>query len=144
MQPRLTALYGDADKSYGYSGIVMQPNVWTRELKEIKLAVEKKSGHTFSVALLNLYRDGNDSMGWHRDNEKELGKDPVIASVNFGAKRRFQLREYITKSNLRNLDLTQGSLLVMQGESQHHWEHRVPKTSRFTEPRINITFRLLK
>ncbi len=139
MQPRLTAWYGD--RSYAYSGLKLDPLPWTVSLLEVKQKVEQISKCTFNSALLNLYRDGKDSMGWHRDNEKNLGKDPVIASVSFGATRKFQLRDYATKSDLITLQLSNGSLLIMSGETQQYWEHAVPKTSVQLPPRINITFR---
>jgi alkylated DNA repair dioxygenase AlkB len=144
MQPRLTAWYADSGKSYSYSGISMQGNEWTNTLLQIKKSIEELSQVTFNSALLNLYRDGQDSMGWHRDNEKELGLHPTIGSVSFGASRKFQLREYHTKDNLRTIDLDHGSFLFMCGETQPNWEHRVPKTTKVNSPRINITFRVLK
>ena len=143
MQPRLTALYGDPDRPYGYSGIQMQPVAWTEELLEIKDSIEKFSGEDFTHVLCNYYRDGQDSMGWHRDNEAVLGKNPSIASVTFGATRSFQIRNYQSKSHKIDIPLTHGSLLMMTGESQHHWEHQVPKTKKALGPRINLTFRKL-
>jgi alkylated DNA repair dioxygenase AlkB len=144
MQPRLTALYGDADKSYRYSGFTMKPHAWTNTLLIIKKKIEKIADVNFTTALLNLYRDGKDSMGWHRDNEKELGINPVIGSVNFGATRLFQMRNYNNKKMIEKIDLTNGSFLLMRGETQHHWEHQVAKTKLKTEIRINITFRVIK
>ena len=144
MQPRLTAWYGDVDKSYTYSGITMQPIAWTASLKEIKEKIERIAGLQFTSALLNLYRTGNDSMGWHRDNEKELGINPIIGSVSFGATRNFQFRKYSDKSNKINLELSHGSFLLMRGSTNHHWEHRVPKISEPVNERINITFRIIK
>jgi len=141
MQPRLTAWYGDAGKAYRYSGILMTPLPWTSSLLEIKAKVEELTGEKFNSALLNLYRNGADSMGWHRDNEPELGVNPVIASVSLGAARRFLLREYQDKKNKMEILLEDGSLLIMKGESQTHWEHSIPKTTKCMEPRINITFR---
>jgi alkylated DNA repair dioxygenase AlkB len=143
MQPRLTAWYGDPGISYSYSGITLQPRPWTDTLRMIKQEVEAIAGVVFTGALLNLYRDGKDSMGWHRDNEKELGINPVIGSVSFGATRRFQLRKYEDKSGLLSLDLDHGSYLLMKGETQHYWEHRVAKTASPTGSRINITFRVI-
>lgn len=143
MQPRLTAWYADAGKTYSYSGITMPGNKWTEPLLKIKSAVEKVSQVTFNSALLNLYRNGQDSMGWHRDNERELGHNPTIASVSFGADRLFQLREYASKSGLKSLLLSHGSVLLMRGETQPHWEHRVPKTNKVNVARINITFRIV-
>jgi alkylated DNA repair dioxygenase AlkB len=144
MQPRLTAWYGDADKSYTYSGITMKPNNWTKELLEIKTRIEPISNVQFTSALLNLYRDGQDSMGWHRDNEKELGDNPTIGSVSFGESRIFKLREYATKELVKNIELLHGSYLLMQGETQHFWEHQIPKTTKTLTERINITFRKLQ
>ncbi|UYQ93397.1 alpha-ketoglutarate-dependent dioxygenase AlkB [Chitinophaga horti] len=141
MQPRLTAWYGDADKSYTYSGITMQPRAWNEVLTTIKTKVESAAQQVFSSALLNYYRNGQDSMGWHRDNEKQLGINPVIASVSFGAARTFKLRHYEKKAPVVSLELTHGSLLLMAGTTQHHWEHALPKTTKVQEGRINITFR---
>lgn len=141
MQPRLTAWYSDAGISYSYSGITMQGLAWNNYLKIIKERVEHFFKLSCNSALLNLYRQGEDSMGWHRDNEKELGRHPTIISVSFGATRKFQLREYRSKNNLISLELHHGSVLIMKGESQPHWEHRVPKQGKITEPRLNITFR---
>ncbi|HLK28704.1 MAG TPA: alpha-ketoglutarate-dependent dioxygenase AlkB [Puia sp.] len=143
MQPRLTAWYGNADKPYTYSGLTMQPNAWTKQLLEIKNKIETVSEVKFTSALLNFYRDGNDSMGWHRDNEKELGLNPVIGSVNFGASRIFKLRNYKDKKIVRSMELTNGSFLLMKGETQHYWEHALPKTSKPKGARINITFRII-
>jgi alkylated DNA repair dioxygenase AlkB len=143
LQPRLTAWYGDSGKSYSYSGITMQPHTWTGDLLQIKQRIEAVSATCFTSALLNYYRNGQDSMGWHRDNEKELGINPVIGSVSFGAARTFQLRNYADKSVIRSIELTHGSFLLMRGETQHFWEHRVPKTSKINTARINITFRVI-
>lgn len=143
-QPRLTALYGEAGKPYAYSGISMQPEPFTALLGSIKEQVERISGEHFSTVLLNLYRNGQDSNGWHSDDEKELGKNPVIASVSFGQTRKFKLR-HKKKSNLKEaLDLKHGSLLIMSGPTQHYWKHQVPKTARNVGPRINLTFRLIE
>lgn len=140
MQPRLTALYGNA--SYSYSGITMNPEPWTDELIKIKNKVEKFCGSTFNVVLCNLYRDGNDSMGWHSDDEKELGLNPVIASVSFGAKRKFQMKhKNETSLPVINSELTHGSLLLMKGKTQHFWKHAIPKQKYVTQSRINLTFR---
>lgn len=143
MQPRLTAWYGDEEKEYSYSGITMTPFPWTSTLLEIKERVESVAGVKFNSALLNQYRDGNDSMGWHRDNEKELGRNPVIASVSFGAKRIFHLRHSKNKKMKTSIELEHGSLLLMAGETQHHWHHSISKTKKFAGPRINITFRAI-
>ncbi len=144
MQPRLTALYGDIGKPYGYSGIIMQPLVWTDFLLEIKNRVEEKSKTNFTHVLLNYYRDGKDSMGWHRDNEAVLGPNPTIASVSFGESREFQIRHYGEKKLKLKLILEHGSLLIMSGRSQHHWEHQIPKTAKQMGPRINLTFRKIQ
>jgi len=143
MQPRLTALYGDEGQVYGYSGIEMTPFPWSSELLEIKESVERFTEEKFNVVLCNFYRYGQDSMGWHRDNEPILGKNPTIASVSFGAERVFQVRHYPTKSTKIDIPLSHGSLLVMKGESQHFWEHQIPKTKKEIGPRINLTFRKL-
>lgn len=143
MQPRLTAWYGDTDKAYSYSGITMQPNTWTETLKAIKQKIEPVAGVKFTNALLNLYRDGNDSMGWHRDNEKELGNQPIIGSVSFGETRTFQFRNYKTKKDLISLELNNGSFLLMRGDTNHYWEHSIPKTKQAKKERINITFRVI-
>lgn len=141
MQPRLTALYGDPSIEYGYSGIQMQPKPWTSLLNQIKTKVEGIAGTQFTHVLLNYYRDGNDSMGWHRDNEKELGDNPIIGSVSFGQERPFQLRFYQDKTQKREILLQNGSLLLMKGESQHFWEHQLPKRKKVASGRINLTFR---
>lgn len=139
MQPRLTAWYGS--KGYSYSGITMQPQPFAAVLPELKQAAEAMAKVEFNSCLLNNYRNGNDSMGWHRDNEKNLGKSPVIASLSFGAARKFQFRNYEEKTLIKTLFLEHGSLLLMRGKTQQCWEHRLPKQSKSTEPRINITFR---
>lgn len=141
MQPRLTAWAGDLDKAYTYSGITMQAIAWTPALRFIKDRIDPDN--RFTNVLLNLYRDGQDAMGWHRDNEKILGTHPVVASVSLGASRIFQFRHYTDKKLVRSVALTHGSLLLMKGETQHYWEHRIPRTTQSTEPRINLTFRTL-
>lgn len=144
MQPRLTALYGNPEKPYGYSGIIMQPFAWTDFLLEIKNKVEEKAKINFTHVLLNYYRDGKDSMGWHRDNEAVLGPNPTIASLSFGETREFQIRHYGEKKLKLKQALDHGSLLIMSGSSQHHWEHQIPKTAKPIEPRINLTFRKIQ
>lgn len=141
--PRLTAWYGNNDKPYSFSGITLQPLPWTSEILTIKNKIEPVAKTVFNSVLLNLYRDGNDSISWHTDAEKELGLNPVIASVNFGATRKFQLRHIKTKEKLE-IELTHGSLLIMQGELQHFWQHQVPKTSKPVGERINLTFRVIE
>lgn len=141
--PRLTAWYGDTDKSYTFSGLTLQPNNWITELQAIKNKIEPIAGVAFNSVLLNLYRNGNDSISWHSDNEKELGINPVIASVNFGETRTFQIRHIRTNEKI-DIILKNGSLLIMQGEMQHYWQHQVPKTNKVVNERINLTFRVLK
>ncbi|SHG14160.1 alpha-ketoglutarate-dependent dioxygenase AlkB family protein [Pedobacter caeni] len=143
LQPRFTAFYGDAGVSYSYSGITMNASPWTAALEKIKAKIEQKYSAKFNACLLNYYRDGTDSMGWHRDNEKNLGKYPLIASVSLGAHRIFQFRRYVEKIPIISVDLSHGSVLIMKGETQHYWEHRLPKTVKVSEPRINLTFRLI-
>lgn len=144
LQPRLVAWHADPDVDYGYSGKRLTPGPWSRELLEIKNQVEHFFNSKFNSALLNLYRNGSDSMGWHRDNEKELGKNPVIASVSLGESRRFLIREKENKKSKLELNLGSGSLVVMAGECQSYWEHSVPKTAKEKFERINITFRDVK
>jgi alkylated DNA repair dioxygenase AlkB len=143
MQPRLTALYGNPGQAYAYSGLSMGSLPWIPVLEEIRDKIQTFTRLSFSHVLCNFYRDGNDSMGWHRDNEPVLGKNPSIASVTFGATRMFQVRQYGSKSHKFDIPLSHGSLLMMQGESQHYWEHQLPKTKKVNGPRINLTFRKL-
>jgi alkylated DNA repair dioxygenase AlkB len=138
--PRLTAWYGDSDKPYSFSGITLQPEPWTEHLSSIKTEVDKIAEVSFNSVLLNRYRNGNDSISWHTDAEKELGRNPVIASVNFGATRKFQLKHMHTNEKI-DIQLSHGSLLVMKGELQHYWKHQVPKTKKLVKERINLTFR---
>lgn len=144
LQPRLTALFGNEGKPYSYSNIVMQPHPWNALLTYIKEEVENICQERFTTVLLNLYRDGKDSNGWHADNEKELGRNPVIASVSFGAERVFHLQHNSIKEAKQKIILESGSLLVMKGETQHFWKHQIPKTAKPTAPRINLTFRIIK
>jgi alkylated DNA repair dioxygenase AlkB len=141
LQPRLTALYGNPNVPYGYSGIEMKANGWTDFLLEIKEKIEKVAQTDFTHVLLNYYRNGMDSMGWHRDNEKVLGVNPIIASVSFGVPRKFQFRLHADKSQKIGITLENGSLLLMTGETQHYWEHQLPKTKLVKGERINLTFR---
>jgi alkylated DNA repair dioxygenase AlkB len=136
--PRLTAWHGAA--GYVYSGIRLTPAPWTAPLLELKAVAEKLADRAFNSVLLNLYRDGRDSVSWHADNEPGLGRDPVIASLSLGAVRRFQLRHRRSNGRLA-LDLPHGSCLIMAGATQHHWLHQLPKTARAVGPRINLTFR---
>jgi alkylated DNA repair dioxygenase AlkB len=142
--PRLTAWYADGDQEYTYSGVVNTPIPFTSLLLKIKQAAEQQCGKQFNSALLNYYRDGGDSMGWHSDDEKELSGNPVIASASFGATRTFQFKHKSQKNAKVSVALNNGSLLIMQGITQHHWLHQVPKTAKPMGPRINITFRDIK
>ncbi|MEZ4778783.1 MAG: alpha-ketoglutarate-dependent dioxygenase AlkB [Flavobacteriaceae bacterium] len=140
-QPRLTALYGTKGKSYTYSGITMNPAPFTKIIQNIKESIEPVCNSNFNAVLFNLYRDGNDSNGWHSDDEKELGKNPVIASLSLGAERFFQLKNKKNTSQTYKLTLHHGSLLLMKGKTQHFWYHQIPKTKTVTNERINLTFR---
>ena len=144
LQPRLTALYGNQGKPYTYSNIVMQPHLWNPLTTFIKEKVEEATGEQFTTVLLNLYRNGKDSNGWHADNERELGRNPVIASVSFGAVRPFYLKHNTIENEKLKIDLHHGSLLIMKGETQHFWKHQIAKTARPIDQRINLTFRIIK
>lgn len=139
--PRLTAWYGDPGKSYTYSGIASRPNAWNKGLLYLKQETERCAGVEFNSVLLNWYRDGEDYLNWHADNEKELGRNPVIGSVNFGETRDFVLRRNDDNSQKIILPLKHGTLLVMRGELQHFWQHSVPKRKRVERSRFNLTFR---
>lgn len=141
--PRLTAWYGDKDKNYSFSGITLNPNPWIDEILVVKRKVEQLTNSKFNSVLLNRYRNGNDSISWHTDAEKVLGESPLIASVNFGAERKFQIRHINTKEK-KEIVLSNGSLIIMQGEFQHFWQHQVPKTNTSIGERINLTFRQIK
>ncbi len=143
-QPRLTALYGSNDRTYSYSNITMKPLPFTNKLLEIKQKIEIRTDVTFTTCLLNLYRDGRDSNGWHADDEKELGVNPVIASLTLGQERFFHLKHRKNKTLKQKILLEHGSLLVMSGETQSHWLHQIPKTTRPIGERINLTFRVIK
>jgi alkylated DNA repair dioxygenase AlkB len=143
LQPRLTAFYANNKKSYSYSNLKMQPHPFEGDMLAIKNKIESKLNIEFTSCLANLYRDGNDSNGWHADNEKELGEDPVIASLSFGAERVFQLKHKFNKTLKTNLTLQHGSLLLMQGKTQTNWLHQVPKTKKRIGNRINLTFRII-
>lgn len=143
-QPRLTALYANNNKSYSYSNIKMHPITFTPTLFDIKSKIEKRLNSQFTSCLLNLYRNGQDSNGWHADNEKELGLNPVIASLSLGAERVFHMKHRNDKKEKLKINLTNGSLLVMRGKTQHHWLHQIPKTRKKVEERINLTFRIIK
>ncbi|TDE27999.1 alpha-ketoglutarate-dependent dioxygenase AlkB [Flavobacterium ranwuense] len=143
-QPRLTALFGNEGKPYSYSNIKMQPHPWNLLLQKLKTEIENVSDANFTTVLLNYYRDGKDSNGWHADNEKELGINPIIASVSFGAERTFQLKHKLYKDQKKSIVLEHGSLLLMKGTTQHYWKHQIPKTAKPIGPRINGTFRVIK
>ncbi|NML60401.1 alpha-ketoglutarate-dependent dioxygenase AlkB [Massilia sp. RP-1-19] len=140
LQPRLTAWHGDA--RYSYSGLDLAPQPFTPLLSEIRQAVETATGHRFNSVLLNYYRNERDSMGMHSDDEAELGPEPAIASVSFGATRTFILRHRHSKQTLK-LDLSSGSLLLMRGKTQHFWLHGINKSARQIGPRVNLTFRYI-
>ena len=139
--PRLTAWYGDRNITYTYSGIPMTPNLWNTELLEIKKKVDKYAKFNFNSVLLNYYRSGNDSVSWHSDDEKELGDQPIIGSVSFGGIRKFRLRNKKNKKLIHNIELENGSLLIMRELTQQYWEHEIPKTKKKVAERINLTFR---
>ncbi len=140
--PRLSAWHGDPDAVYSYSGLRLEPAPWTPTLRIVQKRVEMLAPSRFNSVLLNLYRDGQDSMGWHSDDEPELGRDPVIASVSFGTARRFLMQH--KKRRLRvELRLEDGDVLVLGGATQHYWRHHVPKTRQPTGARINLTFRMI-
>jgi alkylated DNA repair dioxygenase AlkB len=140
--PRLTALYGDPGVVYRYSGVTYPAAPWTEELAHIRRRVEQAASAPFNSVLLNRYRDGSDSMGFHADDEPELGRNPIVPSVSLGAPRRFLLRHNAGRQTLE-LCLTHGSLLVMAGTLQHHWQHALPKVTDKVAERINLTFRRL-
>lgn len=142
--PRLTAWYGDEGKSYSYSGIKMNPHVWIKTLLLIKNLIEPICQAKFNSVLLNLYRNGKDSNAWHSDNEKSLGKNPIIASVSLGETRKFCLKLRDKNNPIKqDILLTHGSLLLMAGETQQYWLHQIPKTKKVVKPRINLTFRYI-
>ena len=143
--PRKTAWYGYEGFNYSYSGITCFPEIWTNELLEIKNEIEKFiPDEDFTSVLLNLYNNGNDKMGWHADDEKELGINPTIASVSLGETRRFDIKHKQNPELHYKFELTSGSLLIMRGALQHHWVHQIPAQKKVKEPRINLTFRTIK
>jgi alkylated DNA repair dioxygenase AlkB len=141
--PRLTAWYGDNSKTYAFSGKKYEPYVWTKELLFIKARVDAACKITFNSVLLNLYRNGNDSVAWHADDEPELGINPLIASVSFGQLRRFDVRHKQDHKLKYSIELENGSLLIMKGDLQHNWEHQIPKSTKAIKERINLTFRVI-
>ena len=140
--PRITSWYGDHGKSYSYSGINSNPNEWNKGLSYIKQRIEEVAKVKFNSVLMNWYRDGEDYLNWHADDEKELGKNPTIGSVNFGATRDFVIRNN-DKSLKITIPLNHGTLLIMKGELQHYWQHSVPKRKKVQDARINLTFRVI-
>jgi alkylated DNA repair dioxygenase AlkB len=139
--PRLVAWHGDPGARYTYSGTLHEPLPWTPALERIRHRVQAVADCEFNAVLLNLYRDGRDGMGWHADDEPELGPEPVIASVSLGAIRRFCLRHRRRRGLRADLALPHGSLLLMSGATQRNWVHAVPKTAVPVGERINLTFR---
>jgi alkylated DNA repair dioxygenase AlkB len=142
MIPRLNAWYGDEDSPYQYSGHYFEPLPWLDSLYSLKIRLEQETGHNFNSVLANCYRDGKDSVAWHSDDEPELGVNPVIASVSLGEERVFCLRHKSNKNEIvRKINLTHGSLLLMSGSLQQHWQHQIPKVSTKVGERINLTYR---
>lgn len=139
--PRLTSWYGDQGKVYTYSGIKSQHNAWNEGLLFLKKEVEKVAEETFNSVLLNWYRNGEDHLSWHADDEIELGENPTIASVNFGEERDFVIRRNEEPSQKITIPLSHGALLIMRGELQHFWQHAVPKRKKVFGSRFNLTFR---
>ncbi|WP_286786252.1 MULTISPECIES: alpha-ketoglutarate-dependent dioxygenase AlkB family protein [Pseudomonas] len=142
--PRLVAWYADPGIHLSYSGLTHRASSWTPLLAQIRRRVEDAAGQAFNGVLINHYRDGQDSMGWHADDESYLGRNPVIASLNLGGARRFDLRRKGQSRIEHSLTLGHGSLLVMGGTTQHHWQHQVAKTRKACAPRLNLTFRYLQ
>lgn len=143
LSPRLTAWYGEPGAQYAYSGIQHVPEPFTETLLELRQRISHASGCEFNGVLLNWYRTGSDSMGWHSDDESELGKNPVVASLSLGQARSFRFRRKDNHSESFKLLLENGSLLIMGGELQHFWQHALPKSSQSMQPRINLTFRYI-
>lgn len=139
---RKVAWYGDQPFQYTYSKITKQALYWTPALKQLKEMAEKESGESYNSCLLNLYHTGEEGMAWHSDGEKDLKKDGAIASLSFGAERKFAFK-HKQSAELVNVFLEHGSLLVMKGETQTHWLHRLPPTKKVLNPRINLTFRTI-
>ena len=140
-QPRLTCWYGDPGTTYTYSGLTLTPLPWTSALAELRAELNAYLATDLRAVLGNLYRTGADSVGWHADNEPELGTQPVIASLSFGASRRFDMRRRSDHTRRRSYVLEHGSLLVMAGMTQQHWQHQLPKTAAAVGERINLSFR---
>lgn len=143
LTPRLTAWYGDKGTNYSFTGLRHDPLPWTADLLMIKQQVEPLAGISFNSVLLNYYRDGNDSVAWHSDNEDVLGERPVIASVSFGQARAFDIRNKQDHRLKYSIHLENGSFLLMKGGLQANWEHRIAKSTLSMKPRINLTFRVI-
>jgi alkylated DNA repair dioxygenase AlkB len=143
-EPRLSAFFSDAGVRYKYSGKLNTGLIWTKRLLKVKKDIQTVAKQDFNSVLLNLYRDHNDSMGWHRDNEKELGANPVIASLSLGQERLFCIRRYSDKSKIHKIKLPSGSLLLMLGNTQQDWEHCIQKEKNSLAGRLNLTFRMIK
>ena len=139
---RKVAWYGDREFNYTYSKITKQALLWTPELLALKMLLQQVTGETFNSCLLNLYHSGDEGMAWHSDGEKDLKKNGAIASMTFGAERKFSFKHKETKETI-SLTLEHGSLLIMKGETQKYWLHRLPPTKLITQPRINLTFRTI-
>ncbi|MFD2826110.1 alpha-ketoglutarate-dependent dioxygenase AlkB family protein [Leeuwenhoekiella polynyae] len=139
---RKVAWYGDSPFSYTYSKVTKKALLWTKELKNLKLKIEQETGEQFNSCLLNLYHDGSEGMGWHSDGEKDLKKNGAIASVSFGAERKFAFKHKDTQEKV-DLNLEDGSLLIMKGATQTHWLHRLPPTTKVHSARVNLTFRTI-
>lgn len=140
-QPRLTSLHSNTLSTYTYSGLTLRPQPMTKVLLGILHQIQTVCDHDFNCVLLNLYRDGSDSNGWHADNEKELGKHPKIASCSFGATRFFHFKHRNISKHRYKMELHHGSLLLMEGAMQEHWVHQIPKTKKTIKTRLNLTFR---
>ncbi|KQR70741.1 alpha-ketoglutarate-dependent dioxygenase AlkB [Pedobacter sp. Leaf176] len=140
---RKVAWYGDKDYSYTYSGASKKALAWTPELLQLKSIAEEKTGTLFNSCLLNLYHNGDEGMAYHSDDEKTLAKDAAIASMSFGAERKFLFKHKQTKETI-DIFLEDGSLLIMAGETQTNWMHRLPPTKKVSKPRINLTFRTMR
>ena len=139
--PRQSCWIGDAEAAYTYSGTRFEPHPWPAELQVLRCQLANELGCEFNSVLANRYRDGRDCMGWHSDNESELGPNPLIASLSLGATRRFVLKHRHEPSRRLELELPHGSLLVMEGDTQRNYKHALPRTAKPVGERINLTFR---
>ena len=142
LTPRLSCWMGDQYTAYGYTHTIMHPVPWNKQVLHIKQKIEKTTNESFNSVLINYYRNGKDSNGWHSDDEPELGVNPVIASLSLGAPRDFHLRHKANKKCTHKMNLTNGSLLMMSGTTQQYWQHHIPKRAK-AEGRINLTFRTI-